>query len=274
MYEIKRSIARKKIVALAFFTILIGTVPYFLLAYSQGASAIIPLQDYPYIWVAGVFLPQPLFIQFAAILIAAGAMSEEYEQGTAELLLSKPVTKAEYFAGKYLGGYLLLAFIILLNIVLAVLSASVNFGPQIRLDSLPGIFVLEAFTAILFYAVAFMVGELIRRSSLSYIIASFLFFTSLIFGIYLGVIYTLTGNSFYRAVELYLPTSAVSSLPVLYATSNLPSFVGTLLRLAGGTGSVEQSFSFSVLLILVYFGAAFIVAFVYFELANITRKVS
>ncbi len=274
MYEIKRSIARKKIVALAFFTILIGTVPYFLLAYSQGASTIIPLADYPYIWVAGVFLPQPLFIQFVAILIAAGAMSEEYEQGTAELLLSKPVTKAEYFAGKYLGGYLLLAFIVLLNMGLAVLSASVTFGPQIRLDTLPGILVLETFSAILFYTLAFMVGELIRRSSLSYIIASALFFTSEIFGIYLGIIYTLTGNTFYRSIELYLPTSPVSSLPVLYASSNLPPFVGTLLRLAGGGGAVEQSFSFSILLILIYFGAAFIIALAYFEIANITRKVS
>ncbi len=85
-----------------------------------------------YLWVVGVFLPQTFFIPFTSILISGGAMSEEYEQGTAELLLSKPVTKADYFAGKFLGGYLLIVFLIALNMLLSVVSASITFGPQSR----------------------------------------------------------------------------------------------------------------------------------------------
>jgi ABC-2 type transport system permease protein len=275
-YEIKRSIARRKVLALGFFTLLIGTVPYYLLAYVGGGSGLSQLlaPDYPYIWVAGVFLPQGLFIQFTAILIAGGAMSEEYEQGTAELLLSKPVTKTEYFLGKFLGGYALLVFIILLNMVLAVISATITFGTQVGLITLPEVFVTQAFAGILFFAVAFMIGELVRRSSLSYIISSALFFTSEIFGVYLGIIFSFTGNTFYRTVEFYLPSSAVSSLPLLVETPNLPSSVGTLLRLAGFGGAVETSTAFSILLILAYFVSAFVVAFVFFQVANVSRKIS
>src|SRR5579872_3446711 len=138
-YEIKRSIARRKIIALGFFTLLIGTAPYFLISYVGAGGRIMQvLRPYfGYLWVVGVFLPQSFFVPFTAILISGGAMSEEYEAGTAELLLSKPVTKSEYFLGKFLGGYLLIIFIIGLNMALSVVSATATFGPQLELNTLP-----------------------------------------------------------------------------------------------------------------------------------------
>ena len=145
-YEIKRSVARRKVVVLGFFTLLIGTAPYFLLSYLGGGHSTIMTILGPYfgyLWVVGVFLPQSFFVPFTAILISGGAMSEEYEQGTAELLLSKPVTKADYFAGKFLGGYLLIVFIIALNMILSVISATITFGPQIQLNTLPLVFVAQ-----------------------------------------------------------------------------------------------------------------------------------
>ena len=59
-YEIKRSIARRKVVVLGFFTLLIGTAPYFLLSYLGGGhSAIMQILTpyFGYLWVVGVFLP-------------------------------------------------------------------------------------------------------------------------------------------------------------------------------------------------------------------------
>src|SRR2546427_67707 len=117
-YEIKRALARRKVIAMVGFIALLDTVPYYIL--STSGTTIIPVQLYPYLWVAGVLAPFALFIQFVAILIAAGAMSEEYEAGTAELLLAKPVARTEFFVGKFLGGYLLLAFLIVLNAFLSV----------------------------------------------------------------------------------------------------------------------------------------------------------
>lgn len=276
-YEIKRSVARRKVVALAFFTVLIGTAPYFLISYVGGGHGTIEqfLKPYfGYLWVVGVFLPQSFFVQFTAILIAGSAMSEEYEAGTAELLLSKPVTKAEYFAGKYLGGYVLMIFIILLNMVLAVISATITFGQQAALETLPLVFVAQVFVALLFFTIGFMFGELMRRSSLSYIVSSAIFFTSEAFAISLTIIYSITSNAFYRQAELYLPTSAVSSLPLLVESPHLPSRVIELLTLASFGGAVETSIPFSILLVLAYFGAAFVISFVYFERADVSRKVS
>ena len=275
-YEIKRSIARKKVVVLAVFTFLIGTSIYFLLDYVGNSHA---LQQFlapylGYIWVVGVFLPQAFFVQFTALLIAGGAMSEEYEAGTAELLLSKPVTKAEYFVGKFLGGYLLLIFIIALNIVLAVLSATATFGPQVSLNALPIVFVSQSFAGILFFAVAFLFGEIVRRSSLSYIISSAAFITSGAFGLILGFIYGVTSTPLYREIQYYLPTSAVTSLPALFANRYLPSTVNTLLGVLTFGGDVETSVTFSILLILAYSHSAFVIAFAYFEFADVSRKSS
>ncbi len=201
-------------------------------------------------------------------------MSEEYEQGTAELLLSKPVTKADYFTGKFLGGYLLIVFLVGLNMVLSVMSATVTFGPQTGLDTLPLVFAAEIFGALLFFGVGFMFGEVVRRSSLAYIISSALFFTSEIFGLALTLIYTLTGLAFYRQVQLYLPTSPMASLALLVEKPYLPSRVDTLLMFASFGGAVESSITFTIGLILLYFLSVLVVSFVYFERADISRKIS
>ncbi len=200
-------------------------------------------------------------------------MSEEYEQGTAEVLLSKPVGRDEYFFGKLLGGYLVLVLVIVLNATLSVASATFAFGQQVELEVLPLVLVAQAFSALVFFSLAFMVGELVRRSSLSYIISSAIFFTSQIVGIYLTLVYTLTGDGSYQTAGLYLPTAPVNSLPLLLAESRFPSSVQTLFRI-GGVGAVETSVGFSVLLICVYAVAALIVAFAYFSRVDVAKRVT
>ena len=184
-YEIKRAIARKKVLALVIFTVLLGVLPYY--ALSQAGSTLIPTGYYPYVWVVGIFALGPLFLNFTAILIAAGAMSEEYEQGTAELLLSKPVRRSDYFTGKFLGGYILFLLILALTLFLSVASAFAFFGAQSSLNIIPGLFLAQAFSSLLFYSLAFMLGELIRRSSIAYIFSSAAFFSSYIISTFMSV---------------------------------------------------------------------------------------
>jgi len=271
-YEIKRSLARKKVLLLVAFVLLLDTVPYYALA-TSGAS-IIPSILYPYVWIAGILIPQPLFIPFVAIFIAAGAMSEEYEQGTAELLLSKPVSKMEYVVGKFSGGYTLLLLILLLSSGVSLISAYLAFGTQLSLEILPGAYVTVAFSSLLFFSVAFMVGELLRRSSLAYIFASALLFTSNILGFYMELIYRLTGNEFYHAVQIYLPTSPVDSLPVQYISTNLPITAQQLTGVLPIPGAVEPSIEASILLILVYSVGAVLTFLFYFRYADVSRKIS
>src|SRR5208283_1241923 len=98
---------------------------------------------------------------------------------------------------------LLLTIIILLNATLSLTSATISFGTQQALGVLPIVVVSQIFSSIVFYSVAFMSGELVRRSSLSYVLASAVYFTSEIAGIYLRVIYGLTGNAFYQQLNAY-----------------------------------------------------------------------
>lgn len=271
LYEVRRASARKKVLALVVLTILLDTVPYYLLRTSR--LSVLPVVDYPYLWVAGVFILQGFFFPFIALLIAAGSMSEEYEQGTAEVLLSKPVSRDEFLIGKFLGGFLLMAVVILLNAVLTVSAATFAFGSQLGLEVLPVVVLAQVFSSLVFLSVAFMSGELIRRSSLSYITASAVFFTSYIVGIYLRLIYELTGDSFYQSVSLYLPTTPVSSLPLLVGQPQLPASAVSVLR-AVGVASSETSILFSVALIAVYALVALVITRTYFNWADVSKKVT
>jgi ABC-2 type transport system permease protein len=270
-YEVRRAVARKKVLSVVALTILLDTVPYY--ALSGAGTSLIPAPLRPYLWVVGVFVPQAFFLQFIALLIAAGSMSEEYEQGTAEVLLSKPVGRNEYFLGKYLGGYALLVFVVILNVVLSVASATYVFGPQMGLSILPFVLLVQAFSGLVFFSFSFMVGELVRRSSLSYILSSAVFFASQIIGIYFTIIFELTGQLTYRVASLYLPTSPVDSLPLLLARPSLPSAVGTLFRL-GGIGAVETSVWFSVLLIAAYSASAVMIAVAYFDRVDVAKRIA
>lgn len=252
-------------------TILVSTIPAALIR-SVGGS-VFPLQDYPYLWILGVFVVQGFFLPFTALLIAAGSMSEEYEQGTAEILLSKPVTRNEYFAGKFSGGFMLITTVILLNAILSVTSASFAFGTQAALGILPAVVLSQVFSALVFFSIAFMAGELVRRSSLSYIIASAVYFTSEVAGIILRGIYTLTGNAFYQQINVYLPTTPVSSLPYLVGQPGLPAAAGDILRLIGN-GPSETSALFSVELIALYAIAAVTAAGLYFNRVDVAKRVA
>jgi ABC-2 type transport system permease protein len=270
-YEIKRAIARRKVLIIVAFTILVSVLPSY--ALSRVADRI-PAPEYPFIWVVGFFFAGPLLLNFTAILIAAGAMSEEYEQGTAELLLSKPVKRSDYFIGKFLGGYLLFLAILAIDIFLTITSAYAAFGTQLDIGLVPFLFVAQAFSSLLFYSLAFMLGELLRRSSLAYIFSSALFLSSIIIGIYLEFIYDLTSDTFYRTVQAYLPTSAADALPHQYMLSNLPSTLGSILRLAGLGGSVLLNLGDSTALVLAYTLIGLAIAIVYFSYADISRRVS
>jgi len=269
-YEIKRAIARRKVLALLAFTILLDTLPYYALS-TAGANVLLG-SAFPYIWIAGVLAVQPLFLNFTAILIAAGAMSEEYEQGTAELLLSKPVKRNDYFIGKFLGGFTLFLGILAFNDFLSVASAYTFFGSQYGLEIAPGLFLVQAFSALLFFSIAFMLGELIRRSSLAYIFSSAVFFSSFIISAYMDLIFRLTGKQIYETIRIYLPTSPANSLPVQYAAPLLDRAGVGIVDFVGQ--SIVPTIDLSVAILLAYTIPAIAVAAGYFWFSDISRKMS
>jgi ABC-2 type transport system permease protein len=272
VYEVRRALARKIVLVMAAGLALLVTVPYFILANFGTLS--IPPQLYPYLWLAGVLLPFSFFIQFLAVLIAAGAMSGEYESGTAELLLAKPVSRTEFFAGKFLGGYLLLFGLIVFDGLLSVAAASLTFGAQTALGTLPGVLVVEAYSSALFFSVAFTLGELVRRSTLAYILTSVLILGSQFVGTYLSFAYELTGDTFYATVHTYLPTTLAGSIPAQFEQSVLPSSSGRIFELILGSGAGVPSESVAALLVGACFVVAVSVGLAYFRWADVSRRTS
>lgn len=272
VYEVRRALARKKVLAMVAFTVLLVTVPYYV--FSAFGPNVIPVSLYPYLWIAGVMAPFALFIQFVAVLIAAGAMSEEYEQGTVELLLSKPVSRTEFIVGKFVGGYLLLVFIIVIDAVLSIGAATLTYGPQAGLGVVPGVVLVEAYASLLFFSVAFMLGELLRRSSLSYIMSSAVLVSSQLIGTFLVLAYELTGKAVFQAAHVYLPTTIAGSLPPQYTQPLLPSAATRILDLITGSGAGVPSVGEGVVFIAAYFVIATSLAILYFHSADISRRVS
>jgi ABC-2 type transport system permease protein len=59
------------------------------------------MEDFSIIW--------PLMVMFMMISVAGGVLAGEIEKGTAEIILSKPVSRLRIFFGKYLAGMFILA---------------------------------------------------------------------------------------------------------------------------------------------------------------------
>ena len=164
-------------------------------------------------------------------------------------------------------------FILALTLTLSISSAFTFFGVQNSLYLIPGLFIAQAFSSLLFFSLAFMLGELIRRSSLAYITSSAIFFSSYIISVFLSAIFRATGKIVYKTVQMYLPTSAASSLPSQYALPRLPSTLSTAFTFLGSS-TPATTISFSIEILLVYTIISIAIATAYFLHADISRKLS
>ena len=223
-YEWRRALAKKwffALVILAFATqILVFVVFNFL--FTNPPSHLPPIfqgsleQIKPFMWTIEVLTPQGFFMSLIVIMIAGGSMSEEYEHGTADILLSKPITKLEYMTGKYLGSLSLLSFATALTTIIGVILAVGFFSPQESLQFIPYIYLAIVYSNLVFLSLAFMFSEVLRRTTLSYFSAIGVFIASMVISGVLSAVYGFTGEPLYSDVSKWLPT---------WGASNFPSFV-------------------------------------------------
>ncbi len=120
-----------------------------------------------FMWIFGVLEGQSFFLPLIAIIIAGGSMSEEYEHGTADILLSKPITRIEYLSGKFLGGFSVLAMIEALTTFVGVVLSLVLFGSQSSLQFSPLMFLAIVYSSLVFFCLSFMLSEVFRGSTLA-----------------------------------------------------------------------------------------------------------
>ncbi|BCU67057.1 ABC transporter permease [Sulfolobales archaeon HS-7] len=222
-YEIKRSIARKKVLVIIAITVIFEVGTYVALSQvkSQALLSIIqPLKSV--LWIAGALLPQSLLLHFIAISIASGSLSEEYEQGTVDFFLTKPLSRLSFATGKFLGGYILFIAVYGLMLTISLVMSFLLFGDQTGLNYIPALFFLVIFSSLTFYSIAYMLGEIIRRSNLAFLAASSILIGSLLIEAVLIFVSRLTDDLLFQQIAIVLPSWGATELPFLLA-SHIPN---------------------------------------------------
>jgi ABC-2 type transport system permease protein len=179
-----------------------------------------------------------LFVQLIAIITAGGATSEEYEHGTADILLSKPIRRLEYLIGKFLGGFSLLAIVEGLMTFVGVVLAVWFFGPQNGLQYAPLMFLAIVYSSLIFFCMSFMFSEVFRRSTLAMLVAFAIFIISSIMSQLLAMLYGISGNYLYFYLSRGIPTWAATYFPSLLMTQ--------LMTLPSGVVAVDPLISIEV----------------------------
>lgn len=214
-YEWRRALAKKSILALIILATTLQILIMFLFSRFTVHTMFLTEEVKPFMWILGVLQSQGFFVQLIAIIIAGSTMSEEYEQGTADILLSKPITKVEYLSGKFLGGFSLLALVEVLTTVVGVILASWFFGPQNGLQYVPLIFLAVVYSTLIFFCLSFMFSEVLRRSTLAMLIAFAILFASSIISQLLAWLYMTTKEYLYFYISRGIPTWGANYFPLL-----------------------------------------------------------
>ena len=272
-YEWRRALAKKwlyvlVILALALQVGLFALFHYFLTNPPPEFIIIGPSLERvkAMMWLVGVVGPQGLFIPLVAIIIAGGSMSEEYERGTADILLSKPVTKIEYMTGKFLGGLSLVGFVIALMTTLGATLAHGLFGPQESLQFLPVIYLVLLYANLLFFSLTFMFSEVFRRTTLSILAGIGIFVASMFIGGILSTMYSMTQEQLYLEVSKWLPNWSVSNLPSFVASELIAAPENPFVSVLGGDIQLAAA------IIAVYTVASILIATSRLVRSDVTKK--
>jgi ABC-2 type transport system permease protein len=264
-YEWRRALAKKKILALIILAIAFQTL--IMVAFSRFVGTMFLSNDAgSFMWILGVLEGQGLFVQLIAIMVAGGSMSEEYEHGTADILLSKPITRVEYMCGKFLGGFSLLAMIETLTTFVGVILSLWFFGAQTGLQFAPLMFLAMVYSSLIFFCLSFMFSEVFRGSTLAMLMAFGILIASSVIGPILTALYSMSGQHLYVDLGKAIPTWAATSFPSLLM-SELITAPRTLLPMADSEALYQAA------IIIAVYAVIFIVIATYRLLkSDVTKK--
>jgi len=270
-YEWRRALAKKWLYVLVILTLVlqVGLFALFYYLFTNPPPGFVgpPLEEIKNtMWLLGVFGTQSLFIPLIAIVIAGGSMSDEYEHGTADILLSKPITKVEYMTGKFLGGLSLLGFVIALTTALGATLAYGLFGPQKSIHFVPIIYLVLLYSNLLLFSMAFMFSEVLRRTTLSMLATIGIFVASLFIGGMLSQVYFLTQEKLYLEISKWLPNWSISGLPSFVASELITAPESPFVSLPGGDILLAAT------IIAVYSVACILIAVLKLVRSDVTKR--
>jgi ABC-2 type transport system permease protein len=264
-YEWRRALAKKKILALIILAISFQTL--IMVVFSQFVGTMFLTNEaMSFMWIFGVLQGQGLFVPLIAIITAGGSMSEEYEHGTADILLSKPITRVEYMSGKFLGGFSLLAMVEALTTFVGVVLSLWFFGAQSGLQFAPLMFLAIVYSSLIFFCLSFMFSEVFRGSTLAMLIAFGTLIASSVISPILAALYSMSGQYLYVYLSRGIPTWAATNFPSLLM-SELITTPSTMLSVA------DREALYQAAMIIAVYAIIFIVIAAYRLLkSDVTKK--
>lgn len=158
------------------------------------------------------YLLLPLILSTLTIGMGRSLINREEENGTIELLLSRPISRTRLLAGKAAVGVLVLAIVTAVSVATTIIcSKVVNIG--IPLERLAGACLLAALLSLLFGAIAFAFSSLGRASRLMSVgIASLIAFASYLVSSLDGVVHWLQWPAKVLPFHYYQPAHVMSGV--------------------------------------------------------------
>jgi len=189
--------------------------------------------EYNYAGLEQLFSIGPLVFTFLIPAITMRSFSEEKQQGTIELLATKPLTDTQIILGKYFANVIL--------VLLAILPTLIYFysiyqlgAPKGNIDvgAVIGSYIGLSFLAAIFVAIGLFCSSVSNNQIVSFILAAFLCFfmhwafsylsnLSIFFGTWDDVVQKIGINHHYNAIS----KGKISSQDVIYFISVAGAFI-------------------------------------------------
>ncbi len=270
-YELRRVLAKKRILVLVAAVFLTEAGLYLVIS-RLPPSLLGPVS--PYVWVLGVLAPTLGLLQVTSLMAGSTVFSDEYEAGTSDFWLTRPVSRTEYYIGKALGGLALILCIVSAYIAFSVGIAWFVFGPQNRLDLLLTSFPASVASALPFYAIGLAFSEVLRRGMMATILSGLTFFGSYIFESYANAVATFSNDRALLELTQFLPTWGSVRITTDVLVQGLSgsglSPTGILALLTGLSG--RSSTSLMLLNVIAYTAIALLVAWLRLRTGDVSRR--
>ncbi|MDW8083958.1 MAG: ABC transporter permease [Candidatus Caldarchaeum sp.] len=268
-YELRKSLARKRILILLGVTFLLEVGIYLVLT-RLPPTLLNPFSNV--VWVVGIIAPSAGLLHILALTIGSATSAEEYETGTADYWFTRPISRAQHFLGKTVGGIALLFIIILTYSLLSLAIAWYAFGPQAKVENLPTAVLVSLAAALPFYSVGLAFGEALRRSMMSTVLSGTVFFASALVETYANIAANVGNDPSLLYAVRYLPTWAAAGI----TSTVLLNSIGINLNTPGmglffaGVGS--HNIVLALVNLLAYTSVPLTAAWIKFRYSDVTKR--
>lgn len=178
------------------------------------------------------YLTLPLILSILSIGLGSSLVNREEQNGTLELLLSRPISRSELLLGKAFVGLLVLAAVCAVSVVTTIIcSKAVHIG--VPLERLAGACLLATLLSVVFGAVAFTLSALGRASRLMSVgVASLIAFASYLLSSLAGTVHWLEWPAKVLPFHYYQPANVMNGIYHWWYTAAFGGVIIVLFLLA------------------------------------------